>query len=186
MKLRSIIVLICLIALALAAAAVWYLHGRRYDVVITQQQIDQALQAKFQMSKTYLAIFEIEYSNPHVILLPATDRIEVGLDAELNMRLGSQTKKLGGTVTATTGLSYRSETNQFFLSDPKIENMSIQGVPQKYMDKVTSLSSNTVREYLQKYPVYTLRGKDTKTATLKLLLKDVQVRSNEVHAIMGF
>jgi hypothetical protein len=184
MKLRSIIVFICLLALALGAAA-WYLHGRRYDVAITQQQIDEALQAKFPMSKTYLAIFQIEYSNPHVILLPATDRIEVGLDAELNIRLGSQTKKLGGTVTATTGLSYRSETNQFFLSDPRIENMSIQGVPQKYMDKVTSLSSNTVREYLQKYPVYTLRGKDTKTATLKLLLKDVQVRSNEVHAILG-
>ena len=184
MKFRSVIIIICVVALALAAA-LWYVHGKRYDIVITQQQIDEALQAKFPMSKTYLAIFQIEYSNPHVILLPATDRIEVGLDAELNIRLGSQTKKLGGTVTATTGLSYRSETNQFFLSEPKIEKMSIQGIPQKYVDKVTSLSSNTVREYLQKYPVYTLRAKDTKTATLKLLLKDVQVRSNELHAILG-
>jgi hypothetical protein len=46
MKLRSIIVLICLLALALAAA-LWYVHGKRYEVVIKQQQIDEALQAKF-------------------------------------------------------------------------------------------------------------------------------------------
>ena len=130
-------------------------------------------------------LFEMTYSNPHVTLLPATNRIEVGLDAVLNIKVRDQSRNINGMAVATTGLSYRSETHQFFLSEPVIKRLSIQGIPQEYVDKVTSLASNTVSEYLQKHPVYTLNAKDAKTATVRFLLKDVQVTSNEVHATLG-
>ena len=184
MKRRSLILVICALALVLAGSA-WYFHDKRLVAVITQKQIDEALQSKFPITKKHLLLFQITYSNPHVTFLPETNRIEVGMDAVLNIKFREQSKNMSGTAVATTGLSYRSETYQFFLSEPEIKKLSIQGIPQQYVDKVTSLASNTVSEYLQKHPIYTLKAKDMKTATVKLLLKDVQVKSNEVHATLG-
>jgi len=184
MKRRSIILVICALALVLAGS-VWYFHDKRFVVVITQKQIDEALQSKFPVTKKHLLLFQIIYSNPHVSLLPDANRIEVGLDAVLNIGFREQSKNVNGTAVATTGLAYRSETYQFFLSEPELKKLSIQGIPQEHVDKVTSLASSTLSDYLQKHPIYTLKAKDMKTATVKFLLKDVQVKSNEVHATLG-
>jgi hypothetical protein len=184
MKRRHIILAVSTIAFVLAGI-LWHFAHRQYDVTITQQQIDEALRSKFPVSKSHLAIFQVTYSNPHVTLLPGTNRIEIGLDADLNVRLGNAQKQLGGTAVITTGLSYRGETHQFFLSEPEISKLSLQGIPQEHLDKVTSLASSAVREYLQRFPIYTLNAKDAKSAAVKLLLKDVQVQSNKVHATLG-
>jgi len=167
------------------AGMLLYFHGRRYDVIITQKQIDEALRARFPVSKNHLLIFQVTYSNPRVTLLPESNRIEVGLDADLDIKLRDQPKRLSGTAVVTTGLSYRSEAHQFFLSDPEINKLTLQGIPQEHLDKVTRLASTAVREYLQRFPIYTLKAKDAKTTAVKLLLKDVQVKSNEVHATLG-
>src|SRR5215471_19563831 len=112
---RSIIIVacavVCLLVVALAGS-LWYLHGRRYDVVITQQQIDEALQSSFPISKTNLLIFHMTYSDPRVTLLPGTNRVEVALDADLEIQIRKAPKKLHGTFVATTGISYRSDTYQ--------------------------------------------------------------------------
>ena len=181
---RKIILLVCILV-AVLVGVLLYLKGKRYDVTITQKQIDDALQAKFPVSKSHLVIFEVTYSNPRVTLLPGTNRIEVGMDAVLNIKLRDEPKRLGGTATATTGISYRSETHEFFLSDPEITKLAVQGIPQAYVDKVTRFASSAAREYLQKFPIYALKATDAKTTAAKLLLKDVQVKSNEVHAILG-
>ncbi len=181
---RSIIFTASALVLVLTGTLL-YFHGRRYDVIITQNEIDEALRARFPISKNHLRIFQITYSNPHVTLLPESNRIEVGLDAGLDIKLRDQPKRLGGTAVVTTGLSYRSETHKFFLSDPEINKLTLQGIPQEHLDKVTRLASNAAREYLQRFPIYTLKAKDVKTTAVKLLLKDVQVKSNEVHATLG-
>jgi len=180
---RSIILVTC--ALVFVLTGVLYFHGRRYDIIITQKQIDDALRARFPVTKNHLLILQITYSNPHVTLLPESNRIEVGLDADLDIKLRGQPKRLGGTSVATTGVTYRNETHQFYLSDPKIQKLALQGIPPEYLDKVTQLASNAAREYLQRFPIYTLKAKDVKTTAVKLLLKDVQVKSNEVHATLG-
>ena len=167
------------------AGTVIYLRGRRYVVTITQAQIDQTLQAKFPVTKKHLLLFNVTYSNPRVRLLPGTNRIEVGMDAVLNMRIFNESKQLGGSAVLTTGLAYRNETKQFFLSDPKIDKLSIQGIPEQYLAKVTEFASKAAGEHLEEIPVYTLKAKDIKTTAAKLLLKDLQVKGSEIHATLG-
>jgi hypothetical protein len=181
---RTLIIAVCALALLLAGAF-WYFRDKQYHVVITQKQIDDALQAKFPVSKTHLALFHLTYSNPQVTLLPDSDRIEIGLDAQLSIKLREESKPFGGRALMTTGLEYRHEAKQFFLANPEIKKLTLQGVPQQYLDKATVLSSNFVSEYLQRFPVYTLKATDIKTTAARLLLKDVQVRSNEVHVTLG-
>ncbi len=181
---KKVIIAALLLVLVLAGGFL-YVRKKQYNVIITQQQIDDALQKKFPVTKTHLVIFRITYSNPHLMLLPESNRIEVGLDAEVNIKILNEAKKLGGTVLVTSALAYRNETKQFFLSSPEINKVAIQGIPQQYLDKVTDFASNAAREYLQELPVYTLTAKDTKTAAAKLLLKDVQVKSREIHVTLG-
>jgi len=181
---RGFVFVILGLVLLLGGAIVYFRH-RPYEVIITQQQIDDALQSKFPVTKTYLLIFRITYSHPRLTLLPESNRVQVGLDAEVNIKLLNESKQLGGTALATASLAYRSETKQFFLSNPEINQLAIQGVPQQYLDKVTTFASSAARDYLQEFPVYTLIAKDTRTATAKLLLKDVQIKAHEVHATLG-
>ena len=157
----------------------------QYDYIITQKQIDDALKAKFPVTKNHLLLFRITFSNPHVALLPESNRIEIGLDAELNIKLPSESKKLTGTIVVSSGIGYRNDSKQFVLSSPVIDKLEIQGIPQQHIDKVTEFTSNAAREYLQEFPIYTLTDKDSKTSLAKLLLKDVQVKSSEIHVTIG-
>jgi len=181
---RTILITGLAIVLVLAGA-LYYFHGREFDVTITQQQIDDALAAHFPVTKTNLLILHVTYSNPHATLLPESGRSEVGVDAELEFKLREQPKKFTGSAVMTTGLSYRYETKQFFLADPKVSKSTFQGVPQQYLDKTTNFVSAAVREHVQKIPVYTIKPKDVKTKVVRLILKDVQIKDGVIHAKLG-
>lgn len=181
---RTILFLALLLVFVFAGALV-YFRNKQYDVTITQKQIDDALQNKFPVTKTHLLLFRMTYSNPHLTLLPESNRIQIGLDAELNIKLLNEAKKLGGTALVTSTVAYRNETKQFFLSKPEINKLVIQGIPQQYLDKVTDFASTSAREYLQEFPIYTLKANDTKTIAAKLLLKEVEVKDNGIYVKLG-
>ena len=104
---RRILAVLCLLLL-LVAGTLLYVRGRRYEIVITQQQIDSVLQAKFPVSKSHLFIFRLTYSNPRVTLLPDADRIQVALDAELNLRIRDEPKTLAGSAVVTAVVAKRA------------------------------------------------------------------------------
>lgn len=181
---RILIPMICFLVLSVGGVFL-YLHARRYDVVITQAQIDDALKAQFPVTKTYLLLFRITYSNPKVRLVPDSNRIEVTLDTDLGIKFGGQPKGFGGSAVVNTGVAYQREKHEFLLSEREIVKLTVQSIPQEYVDGVTQFASNTAREYLQQYPIYTLESGDMKSSATRLLLKKVEVKSGRVHAILG-
>jgi hypothetical protein len=168
------------IVVLLLAAVFLYFKGRRYEVVITQEQIDAALVERFPVSKKYLLIFDVIYSDPKVTLLEDEDRIEVGLDATLNIRIDGEPKQLGGGCTIISGIRYEAETQEFFLDDAEFSRLEIQGVPEVYLELVTTFSAKAAKEYIEKYPIYRLKGKDAKS-----LLKDFEVKDQAVYVTLG-
>lgn len=181
---RTVWIVLALV-LAGLVAGFFILKGGRQRVVITQAQIDQALQKRFPQTKPYLLIFDVTYSNPEVTLLPDSQRVRVGLDTELNLKLGVEKKRLGGGATLTAALNYRPETQEFFLTDPKFERLEIQGIPPKYLETVSTVAAKAAREYVERFPIYTLKATDGKTSAAKLLLKGVDVRDREVVVSLG-
>ena len=182
---KRTLVITVFIFFVLLAGVVIYFGSQKYDVVIREDQINDALLAKFPISKSHLKIFHVNYSNPKVTLLPDSNRIQISLDAELEIKIREESKKFSGTAIAMAGIGYRYESKQFFLSNPELKKLNIQGIPRQYMDKVATLLSNTAHEHLQEITVYTLKATDVKTTAAKLLLKDVQVKSKEVHVTLG-
>ncbi|MCB1232562.1 MAG: DUF1439 domain-containing protein [Verrucomicrobiae bacterium] len=162
-----------------------YFKGKRYEVVIPQEKIDAALAEKFPASKDYLVIFTITYSNPQVTLLEEKDRVQIGMDATLDIRLTDQPKSLGGGATITSGIRYDRETQAFYLDDAEFDRFEIQGIPEKWLEKVTEVASKAASEFVETKPIYRLEAKDAKTATAKLLLKDFEVRDQAIHVSLG-
>jgi hypothetical protein len=180
------VITILLIVLALAASgALLYFKGKRYDVVITQDKIDASLSQRFPVTKNYLLIFSITYSNPQVTLLENEDHVQVGLDATLNIRIDGESKDLGGTALITSGIRYDSETQEFFLDDAEFTKLEIAGVPDKWLTQVTDFASKAAKEFIETRPVYRLQARDSKTAAAKMLLKGFEVREQAIYVTLG-
>lgn len=181
---RALTISAIIIAVALVGALV-YFKGKRYEIDIPQSKIDSTLAEIFPATKNYLIIFDITYSNPQVTLLEDDDRVQVGLDATLNIRLNDEPKELGGGATVTSGIRYDSDTQEFFLDDAVFDRLEIQGVPEKWLEKVTEVASEAAKEFVQSKPVYRLEATDAKTVAAKLLLKDFEVREQAIHVTLG-
>lgn len=162
-----------------------FFKGKRYDVTISQNQIDQALDERFPASKDYLKILTLEYTNPQVTLLPDQDRVRVGLDATINLRIRGETANLGGGATVTTGIRYEPSTQEFYLDDARFERLDVQGVPAKWEKRVADIASIAAKEYLESQPIYRLEATNLKTSAAKLFLKDFEVRDEEIHVTLG-
>lgn len=180
------IVWIALVAVLLAGLGAYlYFKDRRYELVITQAQIDAALAENFPVTKPFLIFFDITYAHPSVTLLPADQRVRVSLDAELNVKILGQPRKLSGRAQLTGRVNYRQETQEFFLDDPHFDQLSIEGIPPEYLEPVNGAASRVAQEYVQRFPIYRIRATDTRMAITKLLLKNVQIRNREVAVSMG-
>jgi hypothetical protein len=164
---------------------VTYFKGRRYEVVVTQERIDTTLREQFPQSKSYFYILKIDYHNPEVKLLEGRDRVQIGLDATLNIKLSTELEELGGGVTLTSGIRYDVDEYAFYLSDVVLERLDIQGVPEKLMGQVRDAVTQAAEETLAKYPVYMLDGADAKKQAARLLLKDFEVKQQAVYITLG-
>lgn len=137
MRMVKIAVIALVGMLLLAGGTYAYLRGKRYHIEITQSQIDAGLTKIFPKSKGFLVFLSITYSNPEVTLLEENDRIRVGMDVTVSIRIDGEEKQLGGSCTATSGIAYDPETQALYLSDAKIEKLVIQGIPTEHIEKVT-------------------------------------------------
>lgn len=172
-------------ALLLGSVAYWYFSGQEYAIRISQQQIDAKLSEKLPFTKTYLSIFQLTLDNPRVELLADSGRIRAGLDLTLNVKINGREKPLGGAVDASAHLKYVASEGQFYLADPVIEQLSIQGLPEKYRDKARAVTELALTEYYKKHPVYRLKPGDVKQAAAKLVLRDVAVENDALVITLG-
>ena len=182
---KSKCIIIAVVLAVVLGATFFHFKGRRYEVVITQDQIDQALTRRFPDSREYLRVFSITYSNPQVRLLDGADRVEVGMDVTLNIRINNEPNELGGGATVTSGIRYEPEAQEFYLDDVEFYRLEVQGLPQKWLTPVTAFAAKVAGDFIESQPIYRLQAKDAKTAAAKMLLKGFEVRDQAVHVTLG-
>jgi len=182
---KKTILIIGLVLITAIAGAFIYFKGKRYEVVITQEQVDSAIVEKFPVTKKFLIIFELTLSNPQVQLLEKDNRIQVGLDAALNMKAKGGNKKMSGSCAMTSKVRYDAGTHEFYLTDSQVDRLEIEGIPEKYLEKVSQAASAAAEKYLEDFSVYKLEGEDGKMAAARLLLKDLQIRDHKIYVVLG-
>ena len=103
----------------------------------------------------------------------------------MNITIGKDSKPLGGSIDVSGGVKYQNENGQFFLTDPKIENVSIQGIPKKHIKKANVALTKALGSYYAKHPIYSLKSTDIKQAATTTILKDVYIQQRELVIILG-
>ena len=181
---KTLLILVTILALG-AVGAYLYFQGREYTFQFTEAQLREKLAERLPLRKTYLFIFEVVLADPRLALIEGSERVNAGLDVTLNIKINDQPLPLGGEIDVSGGVRYDPAGGQFFLTDPVIEHLQVQGVPTDYTDRVNSILTKAVGEYYLDRPIYTLTNLDVKTATAKLLLKSVAVKEGVLIVTLG-
>ena len=151
----------------------------------SESQIQEKLAAKLPVSKTFFFIFQLTLDHPRVTIVGETKRVRAALDVVLNIVFGNESKPLNGTLDVSSGIVYAPERGAFFLTDPIIERFAIDGMPEKYNEKINAALTKAIAAYFIEQPIYTLRAADTRQAAAKLVLKSVTVENGELVVKLG-
>ncbi len=175
-----------IILVAMGAVALYvYFSGKEYVIRLTEAQIRETLEKKLPLTKTYLFIFETTLENPRVSLEDGSERVDAGLDIVLHIKIGKESKPLGGSMDVSGEVLYRADKGQFFLTEPMVENLTLQGIPEKYIRKAKEVLTKALTHYYEEHPIYTLKATEAKQAAAKLVLKNVLVENKELVILLG-
>ncbi|MDH3974548.1 MAG: DUF1439 domain-containing protein [Deltaproteobacteria bacterium] len=152
---------------------------------MSESDIREKLDKKLPLTKSYFFIIQITLQNPRILLENGTKRVNAGLDVLLNIKIDKNPKPLGGSVDVSGGVRYLAEKGEFYLTDPVIESLGVQGIPDKYMQKVNKALTKALAKYYDENPIYTLNLGDGKQAVARMVLKDVVVENKELVVTLG-
>ncbi len=184
-KMNKLVIAGVAVLMVALAGTYFYFSGKEYVVRITEAQIQEKLKAKLPLTKTYFFIIQVTLNNPRISLENGSSRVVAGMDVIFNITLNKNPESIGGTVDASGEVTYVSESGQFFLVNPEIKNLEIQGVPQKYLQKVNKALTKALVEYYKDHPIYTLSLANAKQAAAKIVLKSVIVEKKELVVTLG-
>ncbi|WP_282610157.1 DUF1439 domain-containing protein [Pelagibius sp. Alg239-R121] len=173
------------VVLAIAAGTYFFFSGKEYRFRFTEDQLQEKLAKKLPFTKTYLLFFEVTLDNPRITLTEGSSRVQAGLDLGLNIQIGGQPKPLGGAVDASGIPSYVPEAGAFYLTDPVIENLGVQGIPAKYATKVKNVLTKALAAYYAEHPILTLKETSVKQSAVQLVLKSVVVENGKLVITLG-
>ena len=178
-------IIISIMAVLLIGGVMMIAAQREYKYRFTETELQEKLGARLPLTKTYLFIFDVTLDGPRVDLIEGSDRVAAGIDVILNIKIGDNTVPLGGAVDISGAIGYWPDTGEFFLTDPLIESLAIDGVPDRFAEQSRSVIEIAVAEYYRTRPIYTLEGTDAAKVAGRLLLKDVTVRDEELVVTLG-
>lgn len=182
---RNSALLLIFVSAVAAATYFYFFSGKEFQFRFSEAQLTERLTKRLPIKKTYLFIFEVGLDNPRLSLVDGTDRIEAGLDVELNVKLGSESLPLGGTLDASGGVRYEPSEGEIYLTDPVVEHLQIQGIPAEYTDRVNTVLASALSDYYREHPIYHLRATDAKQLVAKLVLKSVSIQNEELVITLG-
>ena len=172
------------IALLLGGA---FLYVSQKDVVFrfSESDLRERVDDHLPWQKRYLFIFEITIDHPRIDLVDGSDRVAGGVDLLLNIDFGNGEVPLAGAVDVIGGVEYEAENGEFFLVAPEIENIDIQGVPNRFSNQANAAISLALTEFYRTRPIYSLDDTDVSHLAAKLMLKDVVVKDEHLVVTLG-
>ena len=169
----------------LLGGAYFYFSGKEYVLTITEEELRKKVNESLPYTERYLLIFVVTLDNARIELESGSNRINGGFDVNLNAKIVDEEEFIGGSLDISGGIRYDNQSTSFFLVDPKIENLSVKGVPEKHKDKTTKVLNLALSEYFKKEPIYSLAGPDAKKVAARMVLKDFKVEEESVIVTLG-
>jgi hypothetical protein len=176
-----------LAALVLAALTLLASSCGTYTVVMTRDDLQRRVEARFPVERD-LPLGSLTFSNPVVRLDPGSDRIGLRMDAEaaaipLAAALIGPVRR--GSVELSGGLRYEPATAELFLASPRVESLSIDGIPPRLSEDLKVLLTGLGVDLLGNRPIHKLEGRNLREKAAILALRSVEVRDGRLVATLG-
>ncbi len=175
---------VLLLVVVLLSAGWWYYNNGRVRIALSKDQIVEHLSQKLPATKTYLYIFQVTYDAPRVELVEASKRINAGLDISVRVALLDDPEPLRGRIDAAAGVRYEPNEGAFYLQDPTIENLELDGLPTEWANKARDLVAQGINSYFSSHPIYRLTERQSHRAA-RAVLQEISIEKDHVILLLG-
>jgi len=166
------------IALSLSACAASIFPFIPDHYTFSQQQVQEAVQRKFPYQRTVSQVFDVALTNPVVGLLPDTNRVSVRVDAQFASPFLAQ--PVSGVFTLSSRLEYDAASHSVVLRAPNVDNVSVSGDAQAYMQQINAAAALLATQLLTNYPVYTFKPEQLQFAGVSYEPGTITVLTNGI------
>ncbi|MCP4599521.1 MAG: DUF1439 domain-containing protein [Proteobacteria bacterium] len=143
------------------------------EVSVSKSQIQEIVAKKFPYEKNAI-IAKFKLHSPQVYFK----------DKNIGMKLeyvGSLlNKEIKGHIDFIGRITYRSKSAAFYLDNLQLVDITVDNSSFSNKEKLKSIVSNILNNYMNDYPVYSLNPNDFKQNAAKLLLKDISVKGDSL------
>ncbi len=170
-KLRASLILTTVVLLGACAS----LFGQR-NVEVPLALLQEKMAERFPFNSRYLEIFDIHLSNPKLSLQPDTNRILTTVDASISPSFLKQ--GWTGSFTVSGRLTVDSERRALVLAEPRVENLNMPGLDNRYGQQVVRIGNLLAEEVLRNLPLYTFTEDKFRYAGTSFTPTKITTRNN--------
>ena len=154
--------------------------AQAYSLTMTQKDLQTMTDVWFPV-KQATAIGDVELSSPKIMLTSNSDRIKFAVNIRIEMP-GEYIATGKGVIDGE--LDYSPERGEFYLREPHLIQLAVDGLPPLYDEMVLSIM-NDLTQQLPLIVVYRLDKQTTGHAPLLRTLKSVRVHKGQLLVELG-
>ena len=139
-------------------------------------QLQEHLSERFPFNSRYLEIFDVHLSNPKLSLQPDTNRVVTTIDA--NIFPSFLKHPWNGSFIVSGRLAVDKERRALVLTEPRVENLDLAGLDNRYARQVLRVGSLVAEEVLRNVPLYTFTEDKFRYAGTNCLPTEITTRKN--------
>ncbi|MFC5476123.1 DUF1439 domain-containing protein [Paraherbaspirillum soli] len=162
-------------ALLLASCAA--LIGPR-DVEFPIAKLQQSVDKRLPFSKRYLGLFDVTAEQAQ-LSLPA-DQNRLMVDTNVTIALPLLGKSWHGKMAISGVLALDNPNNAVVLAEPKLDNLTLEGLDQTYAAQVSQIGDLLARQLLLNVPLYTFKPADLHLLGVDFLPTKIGTKPNSV------
>ena len=132
-------------------------------IEISEVKLVELISTQFPFNSRYLELFDVSLASPRVRLMPVENRI----GTELGYKLGSfllGSREYQGKLNLSYGLRFEPSDNTVRLSQVRVEDFEVPGVPSAYASRANRLGALLAENLLKDFVIHRLKPEDLEIA----------------------
>jgi hypothetical protein len=167
--------------MVLIGLSIFSQRAQAYTVTMTQKDLQTMTDVWFPVKQT-TAIGDVELNSPKILLTSGSDRIEFAV----NIRIEMPDQYIATGKGIINGeLDYSAERGEFYLRDPRVKQLTVDGLPPLYDEMVLSVINDLTQQNLPLIVVYRLDKETIGHASVLRTLKSVRVHKGQLLVEIG-
>lgn len=151
------------------------------DIRLPQRDLQQELDTRLPLTHTE-GLLAITLSEPQLQLLAAQQRLAIRTRLQVSTAFGTEHH---GWISVDGKLRYEREHYSFYIDEPRIRDLTLDGLPPALQPQLQMLAQNLLTPALSGQAVYTLSDRTMQEALARMMLKSLRVEDDAVVARLG-